>query len=254
MPQSIFVANATQFIDGVDTGYALAGFWNLGVQYLGATKAFVRRCLGGFDLFGPAATGRPLTPSDTITGAELLLEAITVAGPAGWSATIERLSRADWDHTTADWIRYKTGADWTAAGGDVATPPAAVAFTSPSVAGEQIVPAMLAFATDAIANRGGIVLLRLKADDEAPSQSQWVAYQANLASPTRPRLRVTYTSADPTPVATPHHHADAALRPIAPSRPSISDPPDSPSSPATSTGPPATAARPAEDRKPTTDN
>jgi len=131
----------------------------------------------------------------------MLLDTITVAGPAGWSATIERIWRADWDYTTADWTRFKAGSNWTAAGGDVATPPAAVAFASPSVAGEQIIAGMAAYVTDAIANRGGRVLLRLKAVDEAPAQSQWVAYQANLESATRPRLRVTYVAAEPSPIA-----------------------------------------------------
>jgi hypothetical protein len=213
MPQSIFAANATQFIDGVDTDFAPAGLWNLGVQYLGATKAFVRRCLGGFDLFGPAAAGRPLAPSDSITAAELLLDVIGVAGPAGWPAAIERLTRADWDYTAADWLRYRTGATWTAPGGDVAPPPPAAPFTSPALPGEQVAPGMLAFVTDAIADRGGIVLLRLKASDEAPAQSQWVAYQANLASPTRPRLRVTYVAAEPSPIAGPGGFTLESARP-----------------------------------------
>ncbi|MBI5289079.1 MAG: hypothetical protein HY873_08915, partial [Chloroflexi bacterium] len=132
---------------------------------------------------------------------ELLLDTITVAGPAGWSATIERISRGDWDYTAADWTRFKVGSNWTLAGGDVATPPAAVAFTSPSLAGEQIIAGMAAYVTDAMANRGGRVLLRLKAVDEAPAQSQWVAYQANLESPARPRLRVTYVAAEPAPIS-----------------------------------------------------
>ena len=197
MPQSIFAANGTQFLDGVDTDYAPAQYWNLGVQYIGGSKGFLRRCLGSFDVFGLAASGRALTPSDTLTAAELVLQTLTVIGPTGWGAKVERITRADWDYTVADWTRYKVGALWTTAGGDAGTPPAAVAFTTPAVAGEQVIGGLLAYVTDAIASRGGKVLLRLKADDEAPAQTQWVAYEANLSAALRPRLRVTYVSAEP---------------------------------------------------------
>ena len=63
MAQSVFAANATQFIDGVDQDSAPPGIWNLGVEFLGTSKAFVRRCLAAFDLFRSAASGRRSQPA-----------------------------------------------------------------------------------------------------------------------------------------------------------------------------------------------
>jgi len=204
MPQSVFAAETTQFIDGVDTDYGPPGVWNLGVEFMGSSKAMMRRCLAGWDVFGAAASGRALRITDNIVAAEMLLEATAFAGPAGWGVTADRIARADWDYLTADWTRYRIGSNWTAGGGDVATPPAAVGFSSPTAPGEQVVGGMLGFVTDAIAHRGGKVLLRLKADNEAPSQSQWAAYTAMLTASQRPRLRVTYIPADPAPISEPH--------------------------------------------------
>lgn len=234
MAQSVFAANATQFIDGVDQDFAVAGAWNLGVEYLGASKAFVRRCLAGFDVLGPAAAGRPLVASDAITAAELVMSCFIIIGGAGWAAVIERLARADWDYLAADWTRYRTGANWTVAGGDVGTPPAAVAFTSPVATGEQVVGGMEGYVTDAIANRSGKVLLRLRAVDEAPQQARWCAYDANLSSSARVRLRVTYTAADPAPIATPAPpvlRGDRPAAPVAASSPAVAGRPATPHRP-----------------------
>ena len=200
MPQSIFAANGTQLIDAIDPTYAPSGIWNLGVVYIGGSKSAVRRCLGRFDVFGAPASGRPLTIADTLIAAELILETTSVAGPSAWPARIERITRADWDYTTANWTRYKTGSNWTTAGGDVGTPPSALAFTSPTVGGEFVISGLLPYVTDAVISRGGHVLIRLKADDEQPAQSQWCAFEAFLASSLRPRLRVTYEATDPTPI------------------------------------------------------
>jgi hypothetical protein len=228
MAQSIFAANATQYIDALDADSAPAGLWNLGAQYVGGSKTFLRRCLGGFDLHGPAASGRPLVVSDTITAAELILEATAIVGPVAWGAKVERNTRLDWDYTSADWARYRVGANWTTGGGDVATPPAAVTFTSPAATGEQIIAGMLAFVTDAIANRGGKVLLRLKADDEVPAQTQWVGYDALLTSSLRPRLRVTYTAADPSPIDDPHGPTFDGARLARPDGAALADSPSGP--------------------------
>lgn len=231
MPQSIFAASGTQFIDAIDPTFAPPGIWNLGVVYLGGSKSAVRRCLGCFDVFGAAASGRPLTIADTLTSAELILETTSVAGPSAWPARIERITRADWDYTTANWNRYKTGSNWTTAGGDVATPPSALAFTSPTAGGEFVIAGMLDFVTDAIANRGGHVLLRLKADDEQPAQSQWCAFVAALGASLGPRLRVTYTATEPTPIDQPHKttipiaEADRADRPSSPDKPARAEGP-----------------------------
>jgi hypothetical protein len=247
MPQSTFLADATQFIDLVSQSFAPAGLWDLGVNYAGGSKSFVRRPLGAFDVFGAAASGRPLTAGDTVTAADLLLEAWSFLGPGGFAARVERITRADWDYTTANWNRYRTGANWTAAGGDVGTPPAALAFSSPVAPGPQVVAGMLAFVTDAVANRNGRVTVRLKQDNEAPPASQWCSFDAALASPLRPRLRVTYVAADPTPVDDPAGATLGAPRPqpaATPARPSTAGVPSSPSAPARSSRPSSLGHRP----------
>lgn len=232
MPQSIFAAEGTQFIDGVSPAFAPAGQWNLGVLYLGASKSAARRCLGRFDLFGPTVSGRALLPGDVITDAELLLETTSVVGPGGWSARIERITRADWDFTTANWNRYKTGANWTAGGGDVATPPPAVTFASPGVGGVFVIGGLAAFVADAITLRGGLALMRLKADDEQPAQSSMCTFDAVLTSALRPRLRVTYAATPPTPI----DRLDASQAGIGgetPARPDAAALPDQPARPET---------------------
>src|SRR4051812_18747952 len=113
MPQSVFLANATEDIDQIAPASALAGHRDLGVQYVGASKGFVRRDLGSFNVFGAAMSGRSLVVTDTISSAELILNAGTIIGPAGWGATIERITRADWDYATGDWTHYRSGALWT---------------------------------------------------------------------------------------------------------------------------------------------
>jgi hypothetical protein len=208
VPQSTFAADGTQFIDGVSQSYAPAGFWWVGTGYLGGSKSFVRRSLASFDVYGPAVAGRPLTPSDTVTAAELLLSLVTAVGLAGWSATIDRVARADWDYASADWTHYKAGGLWTTPGGDAGTPPAPVTMTA-SLASEQVVPGMLGFVTDAMALRSGRVLLRVRAVNEAPADSTWVSYDAALTSPARPRLRVTYVATEPSPIA---HEAPPTMR------------------------------------------
>jgi hypothetical protein len=213
MPQSIFLSNGQGSIDGVATTGNYGNYWNLGVQYLGPTKAALRRCIGVFDVFGAALSGRPLTASDVLVSAELVLEVVTVVGPAGWGAGIERVTRLDWDYTTSTWNEYKAGGAWTVAGGDVASPPAAVAFTSPAMNGEQVIGGMIAFVTDAIASRGGKVVLRLKADDEVPAQTQWCSYEANIGRETRARLRVTYESHEAAPIGRPEGRVFRGARP-----------------------------------------
>ena len=217
MPQSIFLALATQYIDGQHTTAVHTGEWNLGTLDAGGAKLNLDRCLGSFDLRGAAQSGRPLTPTDTITAADLILYCTAFLGPAGWAAWIERMTRADWDSASGNWNNYKAGSAWTAAGGDVGTSPAPLAFSSPSVSGDQTITGMLAFVTDAIANRSGKVLLRLRANDESPTAgTKWAAYAADPALAQAPRLRVTYESADPAPIERPAHIGGDGAAHVAP--------------------------------------
>ena len=204
MPQSTFLVRSTEYIDAFHPTAVNTNAWNLGTISAGGSKLNLDRCLGAFDVFGAALAGRPLVSSDLISDAELILNCGAILGPGGWAASIERITRADWDAASGDWNNYKAGSLWTTAGGDVATPPAAVSFTSPSALGDATIGGMLAFVADAIASRGGKVLLRLRANDESTSAgTKWAGYRADPSLTVAPRLRVTYVSADPSPIARP---------------------------------------------------
>ncbi|HXK33945.1 MAG TPA: hypothetical protein VNM91_08055 [Dehalococcoidia bacterium] len=197
MAQSTFYADAFQFIDGVDQDFAPAWALDIGTAYLGGSKSLVRRGLLGFAVQGPAAEGRALTAGDELMSATLLLQTTSIIGAASWAARVERNVRADWDVHTADWNRYRTGGAWTSPGGDVGAPPDDVTFTSPAGLGAFEVPGLEAFVADAVALRSGRVLLRIKADDEAPPASAVASFAGLPDGALRPRLRVTYVAAEP---------------------------------------------------------
>lgn len=198
MPQSTWYASAMGTIDGSDPNTVYASAFDLGFFYAGGLKSFRRRVIIGFDLHAAPAEGRALGPTDALASATLVLRATVIVGPAGWGAKAARVARADWDDATATWNNYKTASAWTAAGGDVATPPADVAFASPSSLGDFSIAGMDAHVADALANRGGLLLVRLKADSEADAGgvSAYVS-GGDLNTSVAPRLVVTYASADP---------------------------------------------------------
>ncbi len=204
MPQSTFVVTSTEYIDLFHPGAVNTNMWSLGTIVAGSSKVNLDRCIGAFDVFGAAAAGRPLALTDAITAADLILNCGAILGPSAWPASIERLTRADWDAASGDWNNYKTASAWTTAGGDIATPPAAVGFTSPSALGDITIGGLLTFVIDAITNRGGKLLLRLRANDESTSAgTKWASFRADPALTVAPRLRVTYIAAEPVPIARP---------------------------------------------------
>jgi hypothetical protein len=213
MPQSVWHASAMCTIDGSDPATNYFGAFDLGFFYASGTKSFRRRVIVGFDLDAAPAEGRTLAPTDVVASATLMVYVTVLVGPAGWGAKAARLDRADWDDATATWNVYKTGSAWTAAGGDVATPPADVAFTSPAALGDFSIGGLEVHVADAIASRGGLLLLRLKPDVEADAHgvSTYIS-GADLGTSLAPRLTVTYASADPAPIARPHAHREIGAR------------------------------------------
>jgi len=228
---SIFNATKTCAIDGVGTGDNYQNAGDVGVYMVSGNKALLRRALATFDLFAAAAEGRPLRAGDipNITLAELIGDAAGIAGPT-FQVDTERLTRADYVNSEATWTNYKTGSAWTAAGGDVATPPADVSFTSPGTPGDQTLQNNLAgHVTDAIANRGGLLLLLWRAHDENPGVTAFYTTHAAPGYSPHLRLRVTYLDLIPAPIdepgaahgivygaASPHA---APANPAAPARP-----------------------------------
>jgi hypothetical protein len=81
------------------------------------------------------------------------------------------------------------------------------------------VPGLLPFVTDAIASRGGDVLLHSMNTDETPATTRfWTAVSA-LSDDRRPRLTVTYQSATPRPMEHPRGQALGHVRPAPIARP-----------------------------------
>ena len=60
MPQSTFFPEGAQLIDGVSQTFAPAWLMDVGVAYVGGSKAFARRSLVRFNVFGAASEGRAL--------------------------------------------------------------------------------------------------------------------------------------------------------------------------------------------------
>lgn len=189
--------------------------FDVGTFFLLGSKQNLYRTIAGFDVFGPASAGRPLTANDALTSAELLLNIDLVIGPTGLASTVDRISRADWNYLECSWNAYRTAAAWTAGGGDIAAP--AVGFTSPTALGPYTISGLLAFVTDAIASRGGRVLMRLKLNTEPNDNISkvWAATDTPGDS-LRPRLRVEYDAQEPANIDDPHARTMRGARPAPP--------------------------------------
>lgn len=203
MPQAVFNCSNTCAIDAIAPNATYTSIGDVGVFLIGGSKGILRRALATFDVFGAATSGRPLNSTDVVVLAELLGEVTGINGPA-FQVDTERLTRANYNGIEATWNNYRAGTPWTAAGGDVDTVPAAASFTSPATPGDQVVQANLApFVIDAVANRGGLVVLRWRAHNENPGvTSIYTTFAAPSHVPAL-RLRVTYQSLAPTPIEHP---------------------------------------------------
>lgn len=222
MPTAIFAAEALHAVDYMAPNTSIDQF-DVGVFYLGGPKNLLRRTFLTFDVFGPALSGRPLTPADALTSAELLTRTDALLGNVGWPATLARIDRAGYDPLTATWNTYNGVNAWTSGGGDFNTP--TLGITSPTIAlADFTIANILPFVTDAIASRAGKVRIAIRADNEAPgSTALWTANDT-IDQSLRPRLRVTWESADPTPIAEPRRGLGGD-RPAPPARGARPTPP-----------------------------
>jgi hypothetical protein len=158
----------------------------------------------GFDLGAAPSAGRAIAASDVVDAAALTIRATVIVGPTGWGARAARRSRPDWDDVSATWNEYKAGSAWTTAGGDVTTPPADVAFASPLVTGDFTITGLEEHVDDARVHRAGLLLLRLKPDVEAdPNGISAYFSGGDLHTVIGPRLTVTYTPSEPSPISRP---------------------------------------------------
>lgn len=225
MPTSTFLPEQMNSIDYVPwpPGSAVPDVFNLGLYYLGGSKALQRRPLIDWNVYGPALSGRPLGSGDVLTSAEIILYPTSIVGASGFECRIERNTRADWIEGQANWQNYKTGNAWTTAGGDVDATPAPLLFNGPTVLfADMEIAGALDFVEDAIDNRGGVVRVRFRKSDEAVSTSHY--WTADSGATLGPRLRVAYATAEPRAVLRPDRVREAGLRglgvtpPAAPAR------------------------------------
>ena len=207
MPQSTFKAIRTVTIDRISPAVNASDLFRLGALVVGSGKSVDRRVIHAFNLHAPD-DGLPLDATSQISAAELLGNVTGVLG-AAYSTLTERLTRADYDYLTATWNQYKAGTAWTMPGGDVASDPVPIFTPFPSSTGDIVVCSTLAaMATDALANRGGALLLRWSIFPSAPAQSEHVTIKAAPATDSDiTRLRVTYTSLVPAPEDRPARRA-----------------------------------------------
>lgn len=218
MAQSTFKALNTVTIDRITPTHNGRDVFRDGALILGTSKSADRNVIHTFDLLAPD-DGLPLDPTSQISLVELLGNVTSVIG-GPYNMFAERLTRADYDYLTANWTQYKAGSAWTTPGGDVSTTPSGVAVPFPALTGDAVICATLApFVADALANRGGKVYLHWRISPVGPSSSQHITLKAApLTDSDVTRLRVTYTSLQPTEEDRPTTKAPPARRAAPPAR------------------------------------
>ena len=233
MAQSTFAASAHAVHRRHRPGLRPAGVWNLGVEYPRRTKA-VRPPLSR-----PGSTSSA-TPHPDARSRRRRDHGSRAGARNDHRRRPEGLGREGRAHharrlglPTANWKRYKTGAQLDNGRRRCRDPTRSPRLHLAIRRRRAVVISGLApFVTDAIANRGGLVLLRLKADDEQPAQSQWCAYDAVLvsssrATPARHVHRRRTPPIDP-PNRRSHRRGDRVCRPALPApatRPRLPIPP-----------------------------
>ncbi len=193
------------------------------VLYAGGSKSTWERTIVDFDVSELAEA--------TIIAAKLVREITSAGSGNGPEAKLSRCTRAgEWVESQVTWLRYKSGADWTKAGGDFddTGPPAVLTYDEPTATGEHEIGGLLPFVEDAIKSWGGIVSLITRLSDEAPDVDTGATWFAK-GRPESWRLVVEYVPPDPgrrtTPTRVPAgqsrrpHPPASATGEVSPARP-----------------------------------
>lgn len=165
------------------------GTFMVGLIYIGITKAQLRRAIASFNVLGTPFSGHPLSSLVTVTAAQLDVTVAALTGLSSRPSTVRRVTRYDWVTAEATWLQYKSGSNWTNAGGDFSTPN--VGFTGPAANGAFTITGLASFVTDAIASRSGIVNLHIQLNNEVDDGNNRF-YQFYPLSDMK--LSVTYTA------------------------------------------------------------
>jgi hypothetical protein len=150
-----------------DTNYGAASAIAHGTLYEGA-KTNLDRPIANFDV--------SLVAARTINAAELHR---SFAGGFGVSfgAKIFRCTRpTTWTELGVTWNKYDGTNSWTAGGGDYdSSTPTPIAFTEGAA---ETITGLKPFVDDAIANRGNILSIIIRADNEDPGIDAWISWHS----------------------------------------------------------------------------
>ena len=120
------------------------------------------------------------------------LQGIMMSGTAGVEATVYRMDSgsdaAYWNEAQATWNSRTTGVAWTNLGGDYTDPHAHFTATFAGGAGDCLQVDITELVIDAIDNRGGLLDLLIRLDDEAPEET----VQICLATENEPQTGGTH--------------------------------------------------------------
>src|SRR5438477_5235215 len=192
MAIATFVTTGGGCIDGKAPTSSFPGLYTCGISYLDAGKDQQRRLLLGFNVFAPSLEGAVFNAGTVINSADLMQNIQTLMLPS-FTEKLDRVTRADWDYVTATWNQYKSGSNWTTIGGDVdAAVPGELSYPSPGGFGDYAIQGLGPYVSDAIANRGGLVVLRMNHATETGGVTQYHICANTLEG--KPRLRVDYRS------------------------------------------------------------
>lgn len=231
MPIATYTAARVASIDGVQTTSNFGASFEVGILVSGGAKTIRRRALTLFDLFTASQEGHVMQTTDIVTAAELWMDVLSLVGPGAFASTTERLSQTAWVQTECTWVRYSVGNNWIIPGGDVATPPAALPWTSPTTTGDQrIASGLQSHVIDAINNRAGQMHNRWMQSPEVNADN----YFRHRLQSGPPRLIITYEDTAPSSIDDPAPATIPVVRPA---------PPYLPTSPLTAAPPAAPASR-----------
>ena len=187
MAQITIVAELDSYMDGAsgNTNHGAENALYNGEIYAGGSKTLQGRPIGNFNVAALA--------SATITDAQL--ERNLTGSPATFAATLYRCTRTtSWTENGVTWNSYDGENNWTTGGGDYdGTTPTPIAYTEPVTSGWHTLTGLGPFVTDAISNRGGIVSLIMRADDENPETNKYVIFSSREATSNKWLLRINYT-------------------------------------------------------------
>lgn len=168
MPTLVLQPTIDSYMSGVQTGTNFGGSTQIihGLVYSGGTKLQWRRGIVNFDV--SALSGA------IITSAKLVREVLSVSGAGGVGARLSRCTRpAQWTESGVTWNMYDGVNLWTVGGGDLDDDaPGKIDYSEPSATGDHEIAGLEGYIADALANRGGIVSIITRLQNETPGVTQ----------------------------------------------------------------------------------